>query len=48
MNWDVLGKYTIGLAGLNKISMFLAYTSQTFSIYKILEPVGPNNVMSSA
>ena len=35
-------------AGLNYISMFLAYTSQTFSIDKILERVGPNNVMSSA
>ena len=35
-------------AGLNKISIFLAYTSQTLSIDKILERVGPNNVMSSA
>ena len=32
-------------AGLNKISIFLAYTSQTFRIDKILERVGPNNVM---
>ena len=35
-------------AGLNKISIFLAYTSQTLSIDKILERVGPNNVMSYA
>ena len=35
-------------AGLNRLSIFLAYTSQTFSIDKILERVRPNNVMSSA
>ena len=35
-------------AGLNKISIFLPYTSQTLSNDKILERVGPNNVMSSA
>ena len=28
-------------AGLNKISIFLAYISQTFSIDQILERVGP-------
>ena len=42
------GKYIqLVFAGLNKISMFLAYTSQTFSINKKIERVGPNKVMSS-
>ena len=34
--------------GFIKISMFLAYTLQTFSIDKILDRVVPTNVMSSA
>ena len=41
-------KIQLVFTGFNQISMFLAYTTQTFSIDKVHERVVLHNVMESA